>query len=330
MGSREPKQVQRDLAAFSRKKVKVINETITWVDVPAKRVATDSSQLDYDYLVVALGAEYSPEDIPGFEEYAFQFYDLDSAVKLRQALNDFDGNTITVGVSRTPFKCPAAPYEMSLLLEDRFRRAGKKVQVQLFTPEAHPIPATGPVIGKQVERILAARGIQYYPTRKLAKVDQNEVVFEDGEKLHHDLLVGVPPHRCPKVVVDAGLAQPSGWIPINPNNLATKFEDVFAIGDVSSIETPHGHVPFLPKAGVFAQGQAEVVGNNLAHAITGKGEPKTWDGSGMCFLEVNKSESAFFKGNFLSNPPRLELHPPRRKWHLEKVALEKFWLKHWL
>ena len=329
MGSREPRQIQRELTGLSRKKIKVINENVTKIDLSAKRVATDSSQIEYDYLVVALGAEYSPEDIPGFGDHAFQFYDLDSSMKLRDALEDFNGNSVSVGVSRTPFKCPAAPYEMSLLLEDRFRRERKKVQVQIFTPEAHPVPAAGSVIGKQVERILASRGIQYYPNRKLTKVDRGEAVFADGERLQHDLLVGVPPHRCPRVVVDAGLAETSAWIPVNPNNLATKFEGVFAIGDVSSIETPHGHMPFLPKAGVFAQAQAEVVANNIAHSITGKGEPKTWDGTGMCFLEVSKSESAFFQGNFLSNPPRLELHLPRRKWHLEKVALEKSYMKHW-
>ncbi len=329
MGWREPKQVQRDLKPLAKKNVKVINETVTKIDLSAKRVATDSSLIPYDHLVVALGAEYAPEEIPGFGDYAHQFYDLDSALKFREALNGFTGSTVLVGVSRTPFKCPAAPYEMSLLLDDHFQRRGKKVEVHMFTPEPHPVPATGPVIGKQVERTLASRGIKYHPKKKLSKVARDRVVFEDGEEINHDLLVAVPPHRCPRVVVDAGLTDSSGWVPVNPHTLATKLEDVYALGDVSAIETPHGHMPFLPKAGVFAQGQAEVLANNIAHSITGKGGQKAWDGSGTCFLEVSKSESAFLKGTFLSKPPRLEFHPPRRKWHLDKVAFEKFWMKHW-
>jgi sulfide:quinone oxidoreductase len=114
---------------------------------------------------------------------------------------------------------------------------------------------------------------------------------------------------------------------VNPHNLATRHEDVYAIGDITSIETPHGHAPYLPKAGVFAQGQAEVVANNLAVSITKKGEMKQWGGEGSCYLQVAKSESAFLKGAFLSNPPRLEFHPPRRKWFLERLRLEKEWLK---
>src|SRR5438034_246211 len=150
--------------------------------------------------------------------------------------------------------------------------------------------------------------------------------FDNGSELKYDILITTPPHRSSQVVRDAGLTDDSGWIPVNPYNLATRHEDVFAIGDITSIETPHGHAPYLPKAGVFAQGQAEVVANNLAVSLTKKGEMKQWGGEGSCYLQVAKSESAFLKGAFLSNPPRLEFHPPRRKWFLEKLRLEKEWL----
>lgn len=328
MGWRQPRQVQRDLKPLS-KKVKIINESVSGIDVSKKRVRTESSELSYDHLVVALGAEYAPEQVPGFEEYAHHIYDLEHAVKFREAVENFPGGTLAVGVSRTPFKCPAAPYEASLLLENHFRQTGKKVNIEFFTPEPNPFPAAGPIIGKQAEKLLASRGIHYHPKKKLAAVEKERVVFDDKEEVNYDLLFAVPPHRPPKPVVDAGLTDSSGWVPVNPQTLATKVENVYALGDVASIETPHGHVPFLPKAGVFAHGQGEVLANNLAVSITGKGERKAWDGLGSCFLEVSKSESAFLKGNFLSNPPRLEFHPPRRKWHFEKVVLEKYWMSHW-
>jgi sulfide:quinone oxidoreductase len=175
--------------------------------------------------------------------------------------------------------------------------------------------------------MLVSRGISYHPKKKLVEVKPNRVRFEDGEEMEFDLLMAVPPHRAPKPVVDGGLTDQSGWVPVNPQMLATKYNDVYAIGDVTAVETPHGHMPFLPKAGIFAQGQAEVVANNLAFSITGKGAKKAWDGSGYCYLGVSKAESAFLKGSFLSNPPRLEFHPPRRKFQMEKVAWEKRWMK---
>ena len=330
MGWKKPRQVQRDLKGLARRKVKVINENVRLVNVGKRTVKTDSSELSYDYLIVALGAEYAPEAIPGFQEYAHHIYDLDSAVKFHDALGTFpDGGTLAIGVSRLPFKCPAAPYEASLLLEDHFRKNGKKASFQFFTPEPQPVPAAGAVIGKQVERMFASRGIQYHPRRKLVRVEKGKAMFDDGGEIAFDLLFAVPPHKCPGPVVESGLSDASGWVPVNSHTLATKFEDVYAIGDVAAVETPHGHMPFLPKAGVFALGQAEVVAHNIAVAITGKGERKAWDGTGECFLQVSKGESAFLRGSFLSRPPRLEFHPPRRKWQLERIKWEKFMMSHW-
>ncbi len=326
-GWREPNKIQRDLKKLAKKRnVRIISERVEKIDVTGRSVKTRSEEIRYDKLVVSLGAELVVDEVPGVDEYGQVFYTLDGAMKLRDALMNFQGGTIVVGVCRTPFKCPAAPYELSLLIEEHMRRAKKKAEVRLFTPEPHPVPAAGSVIGKQVERLLSSRGVKYLPKMKPSRIDKDRVVFEDGSDLSFDMFVAIPPHRAPKVVVDAGLVGPSGWVPVNPQNLATKFEDVYAIGDVVSIETPHGHVPFLPKAGVFAQGQAEVVANNIALSITGRGQTKQWDGMGSCHLQVSKSESAFLRGSFLSNPPRLEFHPPSRKWYLDKVRRERDWL----
>ena len=324
---REPEKIQRTLKGLSkRKNVRIVPEKVEKIDLASRSVNTATDEIHYDKLVVSIGAELRLDEVPGLTDYSHIFYTLDGAMKLRKALDLYHGGKIVVGVCGTPFKCPVAPYEMALMLEAQMKRAKKSTEIHLFTPESHPVPAAGSVIGKQVERLLENRGIKYHPKAKLSKIERNKVTMEDGMQLDYDLLITVPPHRVPKVAVDAGLADPSGWIPVNPHNLATKFEDVYAIGDVAAIETPHGHMPFLPKAGVFAQGQAEIVANNIAFQVTGKGQLKQWDGTGACHLQVSRSECAYLQGSFLSNPPRLEFHPPSRKWYLDKVRREKNWL----
>ena len=316
-GWRQPETIQLDVKGLSkRKNARMVNDKVERIDLKGRTVKTSSQTIRYDNLVISLGAEFAFDQVPGLEAYSHNAYSIEGALKLRGAVDNFNGSTIAIGISRLPIKCPPAPYELALLLEEHFRRTKKNVEIYFFTPEPHPIPAAGTVIGKQVERLLNSRGIKYLPKTKLAKVDMNRVVFDNGSELKHDLLVTTPPHHSSQIVRDAGLTDESGWIPVNPHNLATRHEDVFAIGDITSIETPHGHAPYLPKAGVFAQGQAEVVANNLAVSITKKGEMKQWGGEGSCYLQVAKSESAFLKGTFLSNPPRLEFHPPRRKWFL--------------
>ncbi len=207
--------------------------------------------MHYDHLVISMGVDYSPGDIPGLEKHSHQFYDFDSAMKLRDALENLENGRLVIGISRLPIKCPVAPYGLALLLQDQFARAKKNVTIEFFTPEPHPAPAAGPVIGKQVERLLAAKGIAFRPNVKLSKVEKERIVFEGKTELPYDLLIVVPPHKCPSAVVEAGLTDSSGWVPVSPQTLATRFEKVYAIGDVTAIETPHAHVPFLPKSGSF-------------------------------------------------------------------------------
>ncbi len=328
VGHREPKKIQRALSPSKRGRVRLMNHQVRSIDTSSKTVKTDSGVLEYDHLVVSMGVDYSFARVPGLEKHAHHFYDLASAVKLRDALESVESGKVLVGISRLPIKCPVAPYSFALLLQDHFARAKKKVTIDFFTPEPHPVPAAGPVIGKQVERLLTAKGIAFHPKITLSRVEPNKVTFEGKTELPYDLLIAAPPHTCPIPVVEAKLPDSSGWVPVNPHTMATRIENVYAIGDITAIETPHAHVPFLPKSGSFTLGQAETVANNITVSITGKGQRKAWDGTGSCYLGVNRSESAMLKGSFLANPPKLEFHPPRRRWQIEKAKLEEFWMKY--
>ena len=332
LGMRGPEQVQRDLSVLRRKGIRVANEEVVSIDVGKRSVGTKSGEFSYDYLVVSLGAEYAPHTIPGLLEHAHHIYDLESATRFKDAVEKFRGGTIAIGISRTPFKCPAAPYEVALLLEDYYTKKGlrDKLKFEFFTPEPGPVPAVGPDIGNKVLEVLRSRGINYHPKLRLKEIRQNDLSFEGGETMRFDLLFCVPPHVAPPPVVKAGLTNETGWIPVNPRTMETSHEGVYAVGDVTSIPTPSGYVPFLPKAGVFAHGQAEVAARNIATKITGRGKATTWDGKGSCFLEVGGGQSAFVKGNFLSEPrPEIEFHMPGRVWHAQKVIFEKYWMRHW-
>jgi sulfide:quinone oxidoreductase len=86
----------------------------------------------------------------------------------------------------------------------------------------------------------------------------------------------------------------------------------------------------LPKAGVFAHGEAEVVARNVARAITGKGQPAAFDGFGECFVETGDGKAGFGRGNFYAEPlPSVKLENPARRWHWGKVIFEKRWLRQW-
>lgn len=92
------------------------------------------------------------------------------------------------------------------------------------------------------------------------------------------------------------------------------------LGDVTTIPLPGRFDPakplVLPKAGVFAHKQAEVIAHNLAVEITGKGKPRSFDGYGGCFIELGDGRAGYGEGNFYAlRAPDVTLRPPAQRWH---------------
>jgi sulfide:quinone oxidoreductase len=339
LGWRDPEQIQVDLNRLARSGIEFVQAEIESIDPTACRVHTSAGEFTGDYLVIALGAQPSPELTPGFSETAHTPYTLDGASRLREALHAFKEGRIVVAVTGLPYKCPAAPYETAIMIHEylQARDLRQQTELQMISPEGMPMGTAGPVMAEAVKALLAERDIPYRPLTTTRFVDgrTHELVLESGERVPFDLLVAVPPHRSPEVVGEAGLTNEAGWIPVDPHTLATSFESVYAVGDVTTIPLPGRFSPdkplVLPKAGIFAHKQAEVLAHNLVVEITGLGEPQSFDGFGGCFIELGDGRAGYGDGNFYdSQAPAVVLRQPTRRWHWAKVLLEKYWLWRWV
>ena len=190
------------------------------------------------------------------------------------------------------------------------------------------MPVAGPKIGAAVRRMIERQGIKYFPKAKLNAVDnqKNEIVLDNGERHKFDLLAVVPPHKAPEVVKEAGLLGESAWAPVNSATLETKHPCVFAIGDVTGIKLSNGKA--LPKAGVFAHFEAEVVVSRIADEIKGQKPLKEFKGGGLCYLETGSGKAGLAFGNFYVKPdPKVTMMPPMKLWHWIKILFEKWWWK---
>lgn len=335
VGLRQPAQIVRDLRDLVRKGVEVVQAEVQAIDPAARRADTGAQRLDYDYLVVALGAELAPETIPGLAEAAHTFYTFEGSGLLRDALTSFAGGTVAVVVSALPYKCPGAPHEGAMLLGDYFRRRGirDKVELHLFTPEPQPMPVAGPMLGDAVKQMIEGQGIRFHPLHKLTAVnaEARELAFDGKGTVRYDLLVAIPPHRSPRVVRESGLANQAGWIPVDRTTLQTRYPNVYALGDVTAISIPGRWKPevplMLPKAGVFAHAQAEAVARTIACNITGTGARGEFCGDGYCMLEAGEGLAGFAFGNFYAEPaPQVEMRHLGPLWHWGKVLFEQWWL----
>ena len=329
-GHRSAEQITRPLSALAASGIEVIRGAVERIDPGARTAQIDGKTIAAEHLVIALGAALAPERIPGLAEAGHNFYSLAGAGSLRDARLAVTRGRIIVLIAALPFKCPAAPNEAAMLLEYdcRARCVRQDVQIDLYTPEPGPMPVAGAQVSKALRQMIEAKGIGYHPEHAVAAVDpaSRRIRFANGAETDFALLAYVPPHAAPKVVQEAGLCGESGWVPVNRETLQTKFPAVYALGDVTGIMLTSIGRP-LPKAGVLAHNEAEILADNLTRHITGKGNTRRFSGEGSCFIETGDGRAGFGSGNFYADPePAIRLRAPSALLHWGKIAYEKYWL----
>lgn len=332
-GSRRAAQISADVRALRRRGIEVVEAAAEGVDPQRARVATSAGEIPFDRLVVALGADLAPETLPGFAEAAHDLYTLAGAESAGRALAALQRGRVAVLVCRLPFTCPAAPYEAAFLAEALLRRRGVRpgVAIDLYTPEPLPMPTAGEGVGHAVAAMLRDRGIGFQPGRAIERIEgpAGRLVFADGAQADYDVLLGIPPHRAPAALADSGLAGPSGFVPVDRHSLATAARGIHAIGDVTRIPLAGGGL-MLPKAGVFAHAQARVAAERIAADLGGRESRAAFDGRGGCFMELGDGAAAYASGDFYSQvAPRVRMRRAGRRWHLAKVALERYFMRRW-
>ena len=328
VGRRRRAQIERPLRSLLARGVELVEAEVRAVDPKARRVETATGVLSADALVVALGAELAPDAVAGYRDAAMNFFAPEGAEACARALESFRGGRVVVAVSALPYKCPAAPYEAALLLDDELRRRGLREasQIDVYTPEPQPMPVAGPVMGDAVIGLLEAKGIHFHPKSPIERFEPAtaELVLADGTRAGYDLLAAVPPHKAPAAMRGSGLINEAGWVPVDRSTLQTTHERVYAVGDMTTITLTNGKP--LPKAGAFAHSQALVVAQEIAATFAGRPAPAGFDGMGFCWVETGAGQAAFAAGNFYAEPdPTLDLRQPGRVWHTGKVLFERSW-----
>jgi sulfide:quinone oxidoreductase len=311
---------------FEKDGVEFRQETVTGVDPAARRVRTDGRVYDADFVVVALGADYDFAATPGFEQGGYEYYSLQGAERLRDALADFEGGRVLVSVLGEPFKCPPAPFEGSFLLDEHFTRQGIRDSVEMTTtfPMGRPVPVSGEV-AQMFRDALTARDIKELSGHLVTGIDpaSRTAQLAGGETLPYDLFVGVPIHRAPAVLADSGLVI-NNWVPVDQSNLRTEFPGVYALGDVCSGPRT------VPKAGIFAEAAARVVAADIAAAIEDSEPPPPYEASGVCYAEFGGGLVGKIEVNFLRGEgPAAERHDPSLEYAEEKEEFGAVRRKRW-
>lgn len=299
-GKKDAQSVKIPYSSINKPGVRFVKSTVTSIDAAAKKVITTSGEYEADVMVVALGANYDISATPGLAEFGNEYYSFEGATKLRNIIPQFKSGHAIVGVCGAPFKCPPAPSEAALMLHDHLSSAGMRgnCTISLVMPFGSPIPPS-PDSSKALIEAFSERRIAFIPQHKIVSLRANKAVLDDGNELPFDLFLGIPKHVAPDVVLKSSLAE-NGWIPVDRATLMTKFPDVYAVGDITSVGTP--------KAGVFAEGAAKVAASAIIARHRGMQAGPGYTGAGSCYIEFGKGEVARVDVDFFSGPKPFGIH----------------------
>jgi sulfide:quinone oxidoreductase len=320
LGQANGRWLAQDERHLLRNDVQMVIDQAVKLDPIQRTVALARGEtLEYDYLVVATGSRLARGEIPGLLEGAHDFYSLEGAIRLREALRSFTRGRIVMGVAGIPYKCPPAPVEFVFMLEEYLRKRGIRDNstITLASPlnRAFTIEATS----KVVQPILEQRGIELVTFFNVEAVlpEKKIVTSIEGEELPYDLLVLVPPHRGAQVVEDSGLGDERGWIPVSRATLQhEKFDTIFAVGDATNLP--------ISKSGSTAHFEAPVVTSQIAARVKGTNARENYGGRVVCFLETGHNQATTIRFDYEHPPvsPR-----PSPLWHYAKWAFNRvYWV----
>jgi sulfide:quinone oxidoreductase len=345
-GTRRLEDSQIPLSKLEGRGIRFLNDEITGIYPSKNQITTKTKQnsLDYDYLIVALGAELMPNLIEGFENNGscFNVYDANQVPNLREKISSLNGGRIVICIADIPYKCPPAPYEISLLVNDILVKNGTRnsIDLDLYAPTPIALPVAGRKVSQSVTELLNDNKIGFHPLNKLKKILNDKTVeFENGTKVNYDILIVVPPHQVPKVIKNSDLLRDGDerWINVDRFTLRTKYNNVFAIGDVTEIKFGNGIT--IPKAGIFAEGEAKVVSEQIIDEIKNtsisnsgkKTNISKFNGKGFCFMEVGNNRAGYLDVDFYNERgPTVRLDPPSLDFYHKKLDFERSRLNEWL
>ncbi len=328
------------LSRLGNKGISYLNGEVTAIDPVSRTVTikgTSTFRLEYDYLVIALGTEFALEHVRGFlENGGSNLYDAEQVPKLREKILSLKKGRIAICITSVPYKCPPAPYEASLLINDILVKNGTRdsIDIEIYTPTPIALPVAGTKVSQDVINLLDESHVNFHPLHKIKTVsDTKEIEFENGNRVNYDLLIGIPPHKVPEVIRNSNLIkQGQNWINVDKFSLKTDYQNVFAIGDVNEIKVNENVA--IPKAGVFAEAQAKVVSHQIIDDIENNRDnlsSSKFDGKGFCFMEVGDKRAGYIAADFYNEVgPVTLLEPPSEESYEKKLDFEKSKISEWL
>jgi sulfide:quinone oxidoreductase len=302
-GAYSKKDVVKSKQQFIPPHVKLIQSTIEMIEPDHNKVSLgNGTVLDYDYLIIATGADIHPEETPGLAEHEWgksihTFYSMPGALALAEKLRTWEGGRLVVNVVENPIKCPVAPLEFLMLADAYFHERGMRDKVELIYATPLPGAFTKPVASRLLGEMLVKKGIQVEAEYMIERVDPDakKIVSYDEREIPYDLLVSVPLNKGADVVGKSGLGDELNFSPVNKYTfLSDRFTNIFVLGDAANVPAS--------KAGSVTHFAIDLFGENFLRYTRGQELLPNFDGHANCFIESGFGKGLLIDFNYTQEP----------------------------
>ena len=276
-----PKEIRKSKREFLPTGVDFVISELVNVDWDKQVVTTATKgKFKYDILIMSTGCDIRKEEVEGLQEAwgnnVHGYYQYEDCQELRKALKKFDGGKIVINIAEMPIKCPVAPLEFAFLADWHFTERGirDKVNIEFVTPLSGAF--TKPVATSVLTSAAEEKNIKITPNFSLGSVDGEKKVIAayDGTEVDYDMLVSIPPNFGSQVMIDSGIADPMGYIPVDKTTLQPEGRpNVWVLGDATNVPTS--------KAGAVAHFQADILHENILAYINGDAQHARSDGHAL-------------------------------------------------
>jgi sulfide:quinone oxidoreductase len=324
--------------ATERTEASVIPKGAIWIQDAVARFCPDEDavltasgkKVTYDFLVVSPGIQLNWDAIKGLKEAigkdgVCSNYSYEYVGTTWEFIRNFKGGTAVFTHPATPIKCGGAPQKIAYLADEAFRRQGVRDKTTIIFATANAGIFQVEKYARTLRAVVARKGIDARYQTNLVEIrpETKEAVLKNldsGEEtaVHFDLIHVTPPQSAPDFVRESPLANADGWVDVDKTTLRhTKYPNVFALGDASSLPTS--------KTGAAIRKQAPVLVKNLAAAIHGKPLTASYDGYAACPLVTGYGKVVMAEFDYDLTPtesfPFDQSKERRTMWWLKKFGL---------
>ncbi|MBK1645743.1 cytochrome C [Thiocapsa imhoffii] len=272
--------------------INVVHEMAVGIDADKKVVKTaDGSEFAYDRCIVAPGIEILYDQVEGYSEAAsliapHAWKAGEQTKLLRSQLEAMeDGGVVLISAPANPFRCPPGPYERASQIAHYLKtyKPSSKVIIldakQAFSKQGLFTQGWERMYGYGTDNALLEW--RPGPDSTVTEIDIDEMTVETGfgDEIKADVINIIPPQRAGEIAQTAGLADDSGWCPVDFRSFeSTLLPGVHVIGDACIAGA-------MPKSGYSANSQGKVAAAAVVAMLNGD-EPGTPSYVNTCYSIV--------------------------------------------